>query len=476
MLQPSRPSRARTFAILGCVGVVLLVYVRCAWSYEKDLNPAPKRTDFHNLVANALVHRQAELTIKPPPGLLKLKNPYDPVANAPYRGQGIHDLTLYKGKLYAFYGPAPAVLLFIPFRLLRVGDLSPTLAGLVFCTLGFAFSILLFRKLARVFFGDLPTWMDCFAILGLGLAIPAPFIIYIGRAYEVSIACGYFLLFAGLFFLVSGLLSKTRARLPLLALGSAGLATAVGARPNYTVAAFFVVVAIAVVLRQTKQAPRRDRIEQVAAIVVPYVIIGVLLALYNFVRFDAITEFGARYQLTGADSTKYAYYQLWYIPHGLYYYLLAPARFSHVYPYVFLLKDVPFVQSNDVYTHEPVAGVLTNMPLIGLGLVFTATQVHRLYRERRLALVAIVSAILVAAAIGAGAAYTLRGATMRYTLDFAPLLLVAVLLAWAFWTLRLNVRALPFWLLQTPWVLALIASILFNVAITHTPCQGTGSC
>src|SRR5262249_16438104 len=200
--------------------------------------------------------------------------------------------------------------------------------------------ILPLKKLSRRLFGDLPTWMACFAILGLGLAIPAPFIIYIGRAYEVSIACGYFLLFAGLYFLVSGLLSDTRARVPLLALGSAGFAMAVGARPNYTVAAFFVVVAIAVVIQQTKQAPRGDRIGQVVAIVAPYVIIGALLAVYNFVRFDAITEFGARYQLTGADSTKYAYYELWYVPHGLYYYLLAPVRFSHIYPYVFLLKDV----------------------------------------------------------------------------------------------------------------------------------------
>jgi len=259
MLSSPRPSRARTLAILGCVGLVLLVYVRSAWSYQKDLNPAPERTDFHNLVADALVHRQAALTIKPPPGLLGLKHPYDPVANAPYRGQGLHDLTLYKGKLYAFYGPAPAVLLFIPFRLLRIGDLSPTLAGLVFCALGFAFSVLLFKKLARRFFGELPTWMDCFAVLGLGLAIPAPFIIYIGRAYEVSIACGYFLLFSGLYCLVSGLLSTTRSRLPLLALGSAGLAAAVGARPNYIVAGLFVIVAIAIAVRQTAAAPRRDR-------------------------------------------------------------------------------------------------------------------------------------------------------------------------------------------------------------------------
>jgi hypothetical protein len=367
-------------------------------------------------------------------------------------------------------------LLFIPFRLLRVGDLSPTLAGLVFCTLGFGFSVLLFKKLTRRFFGELPPWMDCFAILALGLAIPAPFIIYIGRAYEVSIACGYFLLFAGLYFLVSGLLSDTRVRLMLLALGSAALAAAVGARPNLVFAALFVVVALAIVVRRSNSEPRRHRIEQIAAVVVPYVIIGGLLGLYNLVRFDALTEFGASYQLSGADSTKYAYYQLWYIPHGLYYYLLTPARFSHVYPYAYLLKNSPFAQSNSVYTHEPVAGVLTNMPLIGLGLVFTATQVRRLARESRLALVTILSALLVGAAIVTSAAFTLRGATMRYTLDFAPLLLVAVLLAWAFWAMNLNTRGVRFWLLQTPWIIVLVASALFNLAIAFTPCQGTGSC
>jgi hypothetical protein len=476
MQPPSWQSRARTLAILGCVGLVLLVYVQCAWSYQKDLNPAPDRTDFHNLVADALVHRQTELTIKPPRGLLSLKNPYDPAANSPFRGQGIHDLSLYKGKLYAFYGPAPAVLSFIPFRVLRVGDLSPTLAGLIFCTLGFAFSILLFRKLTRRFFGDLPAWMDCFAILGLGLAIPAPFIIYIGRAYEVSIACGYFLIFAGLYFLVSGLLSDSRSRLPLLALGSAALAAAVGARPNLAVAAVFAAIAIAFVVRCSRDESRRSRIEQVAAIAVPYLIIGGLLALYNVARFGAVTEFGARYQLSGADSINYAYYQLWYIPHGLYYYLIAPARFSHAYPFVYLLKNVPFVPSNDVYTHEPVAGVLTNMPLIGLGLVFTATQVPRLARASRPALVAILSSALVGLIIVTSAAFTLRGATMRYTLDFAPLLLMAALLAWAFWSLRLRVRRARFWLLQTPWIAALTASALFNVAITHIPCQATGSC
>jgi hypothetical protein len=466
----------RNIAIVACISLVLLVYVRSAWSYRKDLDPAADRSDFHNLIADALLHRQTNLRIDPPEGLLKLKDPYDPFANERYRKQGINDLSLYKGKLYAFYGPAPAILAFIPFRVLRLGDLSPTLAGLAFCTGGFSFSVLLWRRLTRWLFGDLPLWMDCFAVLALGLAVPAPFIIYIGRAYETSIACGYFLLFAGLYCLVNGLLSESRSGIALLALGSAAMATAAGARPDFVVAGLFIAVAFVIIIRRSHDEHGDNRRAQAVAVVAPYVVIGLLLALYNLVRFGSVTEFGGGYQLSGANSMKYAFYQLWYVPHGLYYYLFAPARLTWEYPYAFLLKHVPFAQSNDVYTNEPVAGILTNMPLIGFGLVLTATQIPRLARRCRPALVVIVPVLVVAGALAVSVSLVFRAATMRYTLDFAPLLLIAVLLAWAFWSVELRARGVRFWLLQIPWILVLAISVLFNLAITLTPCAGTGSC
>jgi hypothetical protein len=486
--EPSpRASLVRKVAITACVGVVLAVYLRSALSYEKSLDPEPHGTgpvsadgrpspepDFHNLIADALVRGQAHLTVEPPRELLRLKDPYDPNANAQsVVGQRLIDLSLYKGKLYAYFGPAPAILLFIPFRLLRVGDLSPTLAGLVFSVSGFAFSVLLFKKLARYFFGKIPLWMECFSILALGLAVPVPYVIYVGRGYEVAIACGYFLLFAGLYCLASGLLSRELRGTALLALGSAALAAAVAARPNLIFAALFVALAVYIVSRNL-QNESRDRGVRIAALVGPYVIIGILIALYNVIRFDSVTEFGSGYQLARYNPREYAFYQLWYIPHGLYYYLVAPVRLLGNYPYVYLLKFVPYsqAQSNDVYAIEPVAGVLTNIPLAALGLVMVVTQFRGLARRCRPALFAIVSGLVVAAGIVVGTSFTFRGATMRYTLDFAPLLLVSGLLAWAFWSTGRAPRGARFWFVQGIWVLALAASVLFNLAITLTPCPG----
>ena len=117
--------RQRRYALAACVIVVLGVYLHCAWSYEKSLDPAPNRRDFHNLIADALLAGQASLTIPVPKLLLHLKNPVRRGRNQPARAQGVHDLSFYKGKLYAYFGPAPAVLLFIPYRILHVGDCRP---------------------------------------------------------------------------------------------------------------------------------------------------------------------------------------------------------------------------------------------------------------------------------------------------------------------------------------------------------------
>jgi hypothetical protein len=212
------------------------------------------------------------------------------------------------------------------------------------------------------------------------------------------------------------------------------------------------------------------------ALVVPYVVVGLLIAAYNFTRFGSFTEFGSSYQLAGADIRRYPFYQLWYLPHGLYYYLLAPGRLLGTYPYWFLLKNVPYVDSSNVYTYEPVAGVLVNMPLITLGLVLTATQMKNIYRRCRPLFIAICAGLLVAGGLLVAISITFRAATMRYELDFAPLLLVCGLLGWAWWSLTARVRGRRFWALQTLWVAALVASALFNLAITLTPCQGTGSC
>jgi len=73
----------------------------------------------YNLLVRGFQHGQLSLDKVAPPQLATLPDPYDPVANGRYRtGNGLHDMTYYKGRLYLYFGVAPALLLFWPWAAL----------------------------------------------------------------------------------------------------------------------------------------------------------------------------------------------------------------------------------------------------------------------------------------------------------------------------------------------------------------------
>ena len=468
--------RNRRLAVAACCFAVVGVYLHCAWSYQKSLDPQPARLDFQNRIADAFLAGQTSLRIPVPKSLSSLKDPYDPVANEVARSTGLHDLSYYKGKLYAYFGPAPAVLLFIPFRALHVGDLSPTLAGLIFCLVGFAFSLLLFQFLVRLLFGSIPILMECAATLALGLAIPVPFIIYIGHAYEVSIACGYAELFVGLYLLARGLFSGPRPKLWAIALGSLFLGGTVAARPSYVVVGVFLLAGLAVLVYWNRSGRLDNFGATVCALMIPFVVIGILLAYYNYVRFGSITEFGSSYQLLGENPRTYPFGRLSYLPKGFYYYLFSAARFMSHFPYAFLRASTLDPLHQNRYTNEPVAGILTNMPVVSVGLVMTVMVVKQLIHRYREVGACILLLLGVSVALLVETAYRIRGTTMRYELDFAPMLLLAALFGWLVWTRAWRSHPALFWVGQGLFALALAASIAFNLALVATPCAGTGSC
>src|SRR3954469_23004379 len=71
----------------------------------------PQYTALTDSLADAFRHRRMSLLTEPPPELVALPNPYDAKANRTFREQGAHDLALYRGPYYLYWGPLPALLL-----------------------------------------------------------------------------------------------------------------------------------------------------------------------------------------------------------------------------------------------------------------------------------------------------------------------------------------------------------------------------
>ena len=154
-------------------------------------------------------------------------------------------------------------------------------------------------------------------------------------------------------------------------------------------------------------------------------VIAVALALYNFLRFGSIAEFGLRYQLTFEDPLKTTRFASRFLPYNLSVYWLFPARWTHFFPFVNMIR-LPSAPAG-YYGAEDPYGIIPNMPfaLFALGLSGIAFGGWKAL-DRRLS-VLIVSVLLVAVVMASFLAL-FQSAINRYMVDFTPwVMLVAAL-------------------------------------------------
>jgi hypothetical protein len=428
LTQPGRDH----LAIGVVVTLVLAFYVWTAGSGTAPIRFGKDEPDYYNQLTDAFLRGQTSLQRKPNPGLLTLPDPYDPAANERYRfppnpDEKTHDLSLYHGRFYLYWGPTPVLTLYLPWRLLPLGELSQSLAAAIFSGAGFLFALGFLRLLQRRYAPNAPLWSKLVAVVAVGLGNLAPYMLRRPEIYETAIAAGYCFLFAGLWLMAAG---ATRAPPSWwrVGAGSLCLGAAVGARPDLGVVAGLLATGLVLALWLTGRLPDpRETLRAATAALAPLAVCVVVLLAYNAVRFDSPTEFGQRYQLAGVEVAKQDRYDLAFLPPGLYFYLFAPPRLTVDFPFVKLPPPpgYPGTLPAGYNSIEPTGGILPSLPIVLFcGGLFALRRRHG-------------EAALVGGALAVGGllttavvAWALFGVSQRYEMDFAPLLLVAALLAW----------------------------------------------
>jgi hypothetical protein len=460
--------RAAVFiAVMG----VCAVYWIAALTNGQTLRPTTEPSGFHGLIADALVRGHLDV-LPAPEGLLSLPNPYDSLANGPYRASGYHDLALYHGHVYTATGATTAVLVYLPARLLGI-NMNPSLGTLLCAIGGFLASVGIFAECRRRFFPDLRPWEEAFVVVALGIGSPVLWLISIGRDYENAIACGYLLVAAGAYLLLRALRDPSRPVLWQLAAAGSALAAAVGARPHLVLAGLFVVASTVVIVRGRGRDRRHVR-AALLALIGPYVLIGATVPLYNQARFGSFTEFGTRYQLAGSTIPMPAYplNRAAYVPSNVFDYLLRPPHLIRKWPFVQVPAST-FSGNPGRHEREPIAGVLTLYPFIVLGLM-AAIAAGRSALRQAPGLVAIMAqgsmfGVLVLVAVSV----PFNASTMRYAVDFAPPLALTATLAgaWAIHGGRISDTPRPR-VFPTLWAGAIALSAFVGIALLVTPCPG----
>lgn len=387
------------------------------------------QVDYFNELANGFLHGQLSVLQLPAKGLIALADPYNPYANAPYVA-GLHDLALYHGHLYLTWGPTPVFTLFLPWRLLHIGDMTQNLATLIFCCVGLAFALALLEWLLTTYFDDTPVWKAVAGGLLVGFSSLIAYLLRTPGVYQIAIASAYCFSMIALWCLATGVLHG-RYRPWRLGFGSLAIGLAAGSHWDLVLLGG-VLPAVVVYLARRGAIVRWGARLRVGAIVLgPAGVLVVVLLAYNVARFGNPLQFGASYQLAGYDPTKTSFYQLGYLWPSLYYYLLAPVRWTFAFPF-FALPPPPAYPGGvpPTYVPEVAGGILTTTPLLVLAIPGAFVVRHRVARDLTWAMgVAVAVGLIMMALI----AFGVPGASMRYEADFATLFIIPAVLVFVAW-------------------------------------------
>lgn len=400
----ARPAGPRVIPAVGLAGIAVLVAI--ALGAPPPPGAVAKGNDDYQLLTEAFARGQLHLPVAPPRGLAALDNPYDPSQRAKLGSpKPLWDVAYYKGKYYAYFGAAPAVIALLPARLLTGRPLPTHIAVLGFVVVAAVATLDLYRRLLARYLPGRDALTVAAGALALVLGSNLSWLVGRAKFYELAVAAGIAFLFVGLDLFAAARRDGPGAHRPL-ALAGLAFGLMVASRPN-------LVPYLGIVVPALLLDARRGDARRLAAFGAPLAAIGALVMAYNHARFGSPFEFGARYQLTLADQRWNGVGQLSTLVPGLFSYLAQPMAIDLHFPFFHLAPAEEAPTWTPQYQFRgPVLGLVwapVLWPLIALPALAPSLRVAAY------AALAGAAAVLV---IDVG----LAGVAMRYALDVWPVL------------------------------------------------------
>ena len=370
----------------------------------------------YNEYVNALIDGKVSLNVLPSEELKNLDNPYDLTqrANIKYKW----DTVFYNGKYYVYFGILPALLLFIPLKVI-FGYTLPIFMGVLLFSIGIIINLVKSIKMIyKIWFNKLNFSYLILAIIGI---LSGSLIFWVNRrpeTYEMVLSAGVFFVTLGFYLMLKAIEHKEKVSYFYLCISALSYALAVACRPNLLLISLcFIPIIIEVLKRNSKD--KKNIIKTIIVVGIPYIVVGILLMIFNYIRFDSPFEFGTSYQLTVNDMKNLRYRWLT-LPIGIYTQLFKLPITKDVFPFfTYDYGTIPF--GGYYYVESLVCGLFILNP-INIFLLFLIKLKNKIQDKESYKYTCIfvaVSAIICIADI------VLAGTLQRYSMDYAWLLNIA---------------------------------------------------
>lgn len=401
----------------GSIRLIWLLIFTVTLSYWQLGFPEGYQTiyNLHAFLGDAFAHWQTSVRYPVEHHLLYALDPYDPTMHTPYNC--LWDASLYKGKYYIYFGPVPALLLWVPYYLITGSSLSTSAMTFLFASAGTASLIVTLhymlsalpkrQYLASIFFGTLA--------ISYGTWLP-----YIMKpsTYEVSIAGSYcFTAMGFMFLMLAAQRSKETPDYRSMLLASLCMGLAVGCRHLHVLNILALFIAWIMFIRQHRQ----HWLAIGLALAAPWLVIIECLMAYNYIRFGNAFETGMYYQLTieNLQKASFSYFRPDKLLGNIYLFLLRPVEWKPEFTFPLFnvrhgYRDMIW-GSVPVISNEPIYGLLTNAPFV----LFLFVPFRLRAGTWLLATITLYGVLLTAYML------VFVWTTQRYSVDFSPWLMFA---------------------------------------------------
>ena len=363
---PGRGDAARSHAQFRGILVVLSFYYLFVVT-AGTFGVLQSRTSFYDKLAQGFQAGHLYIPDKPKARLLRRADPWNYKSDREWK-HWLWDASLYNKRYYIYWGPIPAVVLWVVKTLTPYAQtIHDQWLVLLFMVLRLCAGAALIRSYAQTQYPGLPAWATNLAILVFGLASPTPYFLARPLVYEASVAGGQAFLFCGLYCAFRGLIREQSRTRWFIAAG-VSLACAMGSRGSLLITAPLIVASTTLCSQRLAGYPVRGLLRSGAALGLPVALGLALYALYNYQRFDSVFEFGLTYQLTGARVSSNPRFIL----PNLVSYLASEVRWSCAFPYVRLPRERNLTDlitwpadydTGERWNGETAAGILLTMTI-----------------------------------------------------------------------------------------------------------------
>ncbi len=398
------------------------------------------------------MHGQLHLDYTVPSKLLELSDPYNPQANEIFRNKGLHDLTLYKDKIYMYYGPTPILLLYLPYQLITGFRLPDSFAVFVFTSGILIWATLLLSYLKKEYFENLPEWILLLAIAVVGFSNVGAFLLRRTNMYEVAISSGCFCITGAVYWFCRSV-QKNNISKKMFIFGSLLLGLAVGCRFYFIFCSIVLLIYLFLIMKREKRLAMQ--------LFLPFTLCLVIHFIYNYLRFDNIFENGLKHQLTAFPAKLF--FPRSFIS-NFHSYVLQLPLINSTFPFfhIQLWKPPPHIP----YLFERIVGFIPGIPFTVI--LFLIVFVNRFQIQKKFPL-SISLIILIPAITNLFLLICYEWLTMRYVADFATLFIISTSIV-CFYFDHVLVNSKLQMYLRLLVIISGITSILFGIAFSITGC------